>query len=606
MRSKSTYWSSSLCLPLSDMWYKWLRLSLVIYFTLCSSLYADDRANASFYVDTFGTVDRELSPYVSRAHRIFDNLKRASSVNTFSARLVIIDAEGKPWAIALADGNVVLSHGALEIIYQSVEPETGDAWLAFVLGHELAHLGSRDLWQQHVFASLSALPKDESSLADVQQSMFNTVFDAQAWREKELKADELGYVIASLAGYEVDKIFKERNNFDDFLTVWEAQTQTSGNTHYRAAIRTDFLRMRMERASRKAEQFQLGVLLSHFGNYKDALTVLEDFQSYFPSRQVLTNLGYVHLQFARQSMPETLAYRFWFPLLLEADSGLRLPSRSVNSDMLPSAAEAHLWQSVRYLERALTLNNRSVKSSINLAVAYHYLGKYFRARAVIEDALEVTPENPWLLMLRSIILVDQEPGVDMWPRALANLESISPAGDISLPLLYNNMQLQIERGRHGRALKLAGDILRNNSAFPAAYRKRVCLVLSQPCLEKAGKNGFPVSVNRREIRILPGDALVDKGIREVLEKSSVYDWRIQAIEGTTVQYEGTTAYAIEGVVEYVRHTIAEEDLQIALPAVEPETFRGFAGWQTGIPGIQFVESAKNDDSELWLTNILGN
>jgi len=47
-----------------------------------------------------------------------------------------------PWAIALPDGYIIIASQTLDICYKNVSKEIGDTRIAFILGHELAHLAN--------------------------------------------------------------------------------------------------------------------------------------------------------------------------------------------------------------------------------------------------------------------------------------------------------------------------------------------------------------------------------------------------------------------------------------------------------------------------------
>jgi len=57
--------------------------------------------------------------------------------------------------LALKDGTILLSQKGMEICYQAEDKNIGDARVAFVLGHEMAHLGNDDFW--HIGESLRVL-----------------------------------------------------------------------------------------------------------------------------------------------------------------------------------------------------------------------------------------------------------------------------------------------------------------------------------------------------------------------------------------------------------------------------------------------------------------
>jgi hypothetical protein len=120
--------------------------------------------HVAFFIANYGLADPAAHPLVARAYRVFDRVRAAADVaGRRSPRLKVIASLTDPWAQALRDGYVLLSRGAVAICYRAGDPALGDARLAFVLGHELAHLAKDDFWHAEVHwawlrAHAAALP----------------------------------------------------------------------------------------------------------------------------------------------------------------------------------------------------------------------------------------------------------------------------------------------------------------------------------------------------------------------------------------------------------------------------------------------------------------
>ncbi|MGV6860083.1 MAG: M48 family metalloprotease, partial [bacterium] len=177
----------------------------------CAHAADDPRAHADYYIDVFGEVDAGEDPLVARAYRIFEQVRSvAEDPIGFTPTLKVIDSDAQPWAVALPDGYLILSRGALDICYHGHNEARGDARLAFVLGHELAHLVSRDFWHRNVFLSLSGNFQN-GGMGEVQDLVAGGLFDEsededdsalEDIKRKELHADDAGVLYASLAGYQ--------------------------------------------------------------------------------------------------------------------------------------------------------------------------------------------------------------------------------------------------------------------------------------------------------------------------------------------------------------------------------------------------------------------
>lgn len=452
---------------------------------------ADPRARTSFYVDSYGVVSSETTPYARRAQKIFKKLKRTVGQSVSGAKLVVVNSTGKPWAIALADGNIILSKGSLDVMSLAQTAEQADAWLAFVLGHELAHLANKDLWHHRIHATLSGSSQLES-LKQVREELEYQSVDLQDIRERELKADETGYTFAALAGYNTSLIFTNTDRASSFLDVWAEQTSSLvDQEHHSPTERTDFLRVRLEELHKQTELFNYGVRLAHFGRYQDALYILEDFHRKFPSRQVLSNLGYVLIQLARQEMPASLAYRFWFPTMLESNSGVPSFGRQWQNQ-LSEVVTDQLQRAVDVLTTAARMDSSDLVSRLNLVTAYLYLGENFKARAIVEEAIKINPTSSQLQGLRALVLLDEDTSIDMWQRVVEILNVLTSSPKPPDNILYNLAQLLTERGRHGQALvywRLLKDRYEN---LPEVYASIVCheLQKSDPCNGIANPNVF--------------------------------------------------------------------------------------------------------------------
>ncbi len=445
----------------------------------------DPRARASFYIDTYGAVDSGKSPLARRAYEIFERVHQvAEDPIGVTPALKVIDSDGRPWAIALPDGHIILSRAALEICYQDVDQDTGDARLAFVLGHELSHLTANDFWHRRIYLSLSGM-QNSSSLEQISgliRSSAGVSADGD-WRKtvrnKELRADEVGFTYASLAGFRTDSIFSGKHGGKDFLDHWVTQTRSmGGELHFSPKERSEFLRNRFRAIISKVEYFMSGVRLAHFGRYEDAAYFFEEFRNAFPAHEVLNNLGYINLQLARKHMPASIRYRFWMPLLMDDVPSIAGRNRSLG-DTLPPHARRYLQRAVGYLEKAVNAHSTHVTSRLNLTTAYIYGGDYHKARAVIEEARALAPDSKRVSELRALVLYGQEKEIDMWPVATRLLKEIAPPNPSTL---YNLARLHEERGRHDAARRYWKQLLSQDLPLPQGYLRIACEEIPDPAI----------------------------------------------------------------------------------------------------------------------------
>jgi tetratricopeptide (TPR) repeat protein len=445
----------------------------------------DPRAHADYYIDIFGEVDPASDARVRHAYEIFERVRRvAEDPIGFTPALKVINSDGKPWAVALPDGYVILSHGALKICYDNTDQARGDARLAFVLGHELAHLVSRDFWHRNVFLSLSGTTQPKT-LSGVQEIVASELFDTstaseqvnvEAIKRKELHADDAGFLYASLAGFKTPLIFQQRGDQQDFLRDWVRQTRTiDDQTHLGPEERSAFLQTRFSNIINKVGVFNAGITLALFGHFRDAQYLFEAFAQSFPSHEVATNLGYVHLQQALQLIPETRRTRFWLPARLLDLPDLQMTTRTLAGN-LPPAVTRHLREAEKYLLKAVNARADDLASRLNLAVVYFHLQEYYKARDRVEEARTLDEHNPDVLALRALILNEQEKDIDMWPVATRILQKLAAKGH--LPARYNLARLYEERGRKSRARELWSSLQSDLDKLPQDIATAACKALT--------------------------------------------------------------------------------------------------------------------------------
>lgn len=448
------------------------RITFILYFFSSMVLFSsaaqalDATETAGWYIDKFDVAPEAL--LVKRAHNIFNKVKRASEGAPIDTKLVIVKQGPRSLAVALPDGGIVISLPALQLAYHGVDLELGDARTAFIMGHELAHQANRDFWIRNLTLTGKALPKSLNHNQDKRSVRY----------ENEIKADETGFINASLAGYRVDRLVNSDQGFGDqgFIEYWVDQTgSVSPETHPKPEARSLLLRNRLAALESKTELFKYGVRLAHFGSYDDARELLIGFERDYKSREVLNNLGYVYLQDARRSMPQSMAYRFWFPTLLENGTGLHhFDSRSwVSAGELPKAAKQSLEIAREYLQRAVRLDSKDIVSRANLIVVNLYLGKAGTARDLADEAAAIKHGDSQIMGLRALALYHQEPDA-AWDRARQTLELLSRSPKVHNNIIYNYSRLLQERGREGAAKEYWNMLAENLPAIPEGFQKAIC------------------------------------------------------------------------------------------------------------------------------------
>ena len=430
------------------------------------------QSNIGFYITAYGELLPEDDQKVDVAHQVFERVRSAADKNRkfLVPKLTVINNRDEnysvPWAIALPDGHIVLSKHAVEICFQGGSGLHAETRLAFVLGHELAHLANDDFWHQKVYGFLTNYPNSSKSKNFLRQH--------RALKARELAADGKGLIFAAMAGYPIEQLMDGQFFYD-----WVQQTNAQvSSTHGSPAERQAQLRERLSDLQDQIAFFEFGVRLSHFGHYDDALYFLREFQQGFPAREALSNIGYTYLQIARQEMDAERAYFYWLPLLLDADTQLpRRGGRSLKSlkQAATGEAEGFLLEAVEYLQQAVKADPTYLPAQLNLVAAHLYLGKPHHARAVLEEARQRSPEHILLRSLESIASYEQsDVNYDLWPTAVRNLQKLARSPSAPAPVLFNLARLLDARQRSGDARRYWNRLAQSVDSLPPALRTIIC------------------------------------------------------------------------------------------------------------------------------------
>ena len=476
---------------------------LVIVFMRPSMGLGSECATSKCYIDAYKSVDRSELPVIDRVNDIYKRLCRTiGSQQANRSKLQIIDSDGYPWAVALSDNSVVITKGAIELMYRENDLELGDARTAFVLGHELSHLSTEDLFHHRAFINNQNLSQEKPSWQ-------------QSNPEEELRADLRGYTFATIAGYRTDRLV---GGEDDFFRHWLAQIHDVNNsdandsTHPTNETRRRYLQEGFKNILQDVPYYRYAVALAHFGHYKDAQSLFEDYLNRVETMEAYSNLGYVHLQLAREKMPVQLAYKFWIPTLLEPNSGLKITrERSLFEQELPQQAMVHLEKAEQRLKHAINMDDQQLTSYINLAAVYLYMpGKMHRAYAAIEDARQTSlGKSPAVAsQLESIYQMirvnDDLDDADRWPKARDIMAKLSRKQTAPDNLLFNFARMLDDRGRDDTATQYWQRLYQRLESLPLAYQAQVCFRLQKNnCLEN----------NQRDSPWITSDIPLGKDIR---------------------------------------------------------------------------------------------
>ncbi|BCX80818.1 hypothetical protein MIT9_P0394 [Methylomarinovum caldicuralii] len=427
-----------------------------------------------FYVESYGALTPEDDPRIAIAYRVFERVRAAADQSRHRPpRLVVIGGDTNAWAIALPSGHIVLSRKAVALCFKQADENLARTRLAFVLGHELAHLAHDDYWHEEVERFLAASP-DTQRIAHFLDQNFEV-------REKELAADDKGYIYAAMAGYPVHLLLERNDTKTDFFTFWMQQTQARiSASHPFPEDRAALLRERLRMLQEKVAFFDMGARLVHFGRCSDAIYFLREFQQVFPGPAVLNDLGVCALQQARQAMPPRQAHFYWLPFLLDLDTRMPRTRAALPEDEyrflkhfpLNGTVTGYLRDAADYLERAAESAPDYLPARINLATVQLYLGRPHQARAALAEALKLAPDDWQAQMLDALALYEQsDADIDLWPAAVKRLETRT---DMPPAWRYNLARLLDMRPRNSDADQHWNQLAALAPRLPRLIREQVC------------------------------------------------------------------------------------------------------------------------------------
>jgi tetratricopeptide (TPR) repeat protein len=431
--------------------------------------WAKPEDSVQFYFDNYGRADSK-DKLVRRVHQVFEKMKSVADKRYHRLpQLAIVEGFDNPkdcLIIALPDGHIVLSKPVLDILYKNVSLVHGDTRAAFILGHELAHLANDDHWHR---AFLSVVKNSQSNQIVIK--------DCKKTQEKEIEADDNGFIYAAMAGYPVEQLLANDSHQQNFFVYWEQQTfKQVNNTHPRPEDRANLLRARLQALLDILPYFHFGVRLSHFERCDDGIYFLREFVQNFPGREVYNNLGICALQKAQKVLGQA-AYLYWLPSVLDVTTPIEnLSSPYAHRGERSTLANEFLSNAEEYFQSALNMEPSYLPANVNLAITTFYLGEIYQARAAIEKAHQLAPDDLDIQGMRLVILYEegeQSPYVDMWPYIIKQLEQLAQKPNAPLSVFYNMAKLLELRKRTG-SNKIWQRLAKQMADLPIPIRRIVC------------------------------------------------------------------------------------------------------------------------------------
>lgn len=439
----------------------------------------------SWWIKEFGALSEADHPLVSRVQNIFARvLDAADKRGTRFPKLIIPREAAEPWAICLKDGTVLLTQKAMEICYQGVDKKTGDARVAFVLGHELAHLARDDFWHAAAFEAVARHGSGQKAIQEIVEllNITDTTHAGKTIKQKELQADAYGLLYSMMAGYDPRVIVNTGGK--SFFREWTSQitgkiaysdnenmTSFADKLHPTADQRAAFLLSYMKTITNDLDIFNFGVRLYQLGRYEESRDFLEAFKEKFPCREVFNNIGLTCYQLAVKELAECdpkEAYRFKLSTIvdtytlaasLDTNLGIRRQERG-------QCKKSRFKEAIRYFRSAREKDRFYVPARVNLSSALIMTGRYSEAMAVLDEASDIRADDPKVLNNRAVAMYMLGPSVktEMFHQASEVLKDVIKKHQEFSDAYYNLARLQEERGRHAARQKTWKEFLQTESA----------------------------------------------------------------------------------------------------------------------------------------------
>jgi len=331
-------------------------------------------------------------PHKFKIEKIFEQVRNvAPKAGEIRPELKVVNGRpNDPFAVvASSDGTIVLSKLVINSSYRGVSEKQGNARLAFILGHELAHIANGDFLPK---AFVGGRVKPETSAKEVELG-----------RQKEINADREGFVYAAMAGYTVDRLLWETDG--DFFTTWQKITdehRQPGSVHPQPEVRAKKLYERLKHLLAHLPYYYWGVRLTHFNRCEKSILLLKHFLTVFPSREVYNNLGICFLEKARSKLGYSI---YWLPSLLDMRTRLddfKLPP-VLKGEELSEAVKQLLIKANSAFQSAYDRDPYYAPAKVNLAITAFFLGDLEAAKKMIEQARKLAPDDLDIQRLQTMI-----------------------------------------------------------------------------------------------------------------------------------------------------------------------------------------------------------
>jgi hypothetical protein len=424
----------------------------VFLFTLLFlfNLHGSNRNYTPWWIENYGDYAKthgQNDPKVEWASAVFVRVKNASDkVEARVPRLFIINTQGKPYALAIPDGGIIINPTTLDICYTGVDRAEGDRRLAFILGHELAHLANKDFIHQEAFQALQKYGEGTKKALEELIEYFR-LSDSEKTKElkkRELLADQKGALYAAMVGYDISELFGEKNNF---LKYWANQAGIEyfydNDRHPSLKKRERFVRSQLMAVVKQVELFKAGVLLYQVESFHDSEAAFREFAKVYPAREVFNNIGacylnlalhHLHLKYSRDY------YRFRLSTAIDYSTTAETLNLRADRDYLKDKdISRYLNKAENYFRMAADRDQHDRACRYNLAAALILKKEYARAQAECDFILKKNAQDAKALNNKAISFYcyGKEEDLETTQKAIKILDKAHQLEPGNFDVLYN-------------------------------------------------------------------------------------------------------------------------------------------------------------------------
>lgn len=405
------------------------------------------------YADGAGKTDWR----VKEAKAVFERVSAAADkVSSFIPRLFIIGSEGEPLALALPDGNIIINKKTLDICCGKDNSIQGNPRMAFILGHELAHLANKDFMHREAFLALQQYGSEKANQMIAKHFNLSDREKAKECRIKELMADKLGVLYASMAGYDIGSLC---NKEDDFFSSWVNQIgvrnfYNADNNYPTWQERLEFIRTQLAAVIKNIELFRAGVLLYQKGSSFDAAASFIEFSKAYPGREVFNNIGACHFDIALRrlsTIAKTEYYRFRLSTTIDYTSNAESIARFKGGEnyLNDTTFSQHINNAEKYFNFAVEKDSENKTSRWNLSAVLILKGEYAAAQAHCDHILKTHPKDVNALNNKAIAFYyyGQKNNLDTTQLSIRLLQQANKEDPNNFEVLYNLASLKEQRER---------------------------------------------------------------------------------------------------------------------------------------------------------------